>query len=235
MRRIALPILSLLLLPLFSLHAAGEVDLLWQGETYTPPFYKGRALWGTQARIVFTAIPNLPNTDPASLYYRWSKNGTVLGSLSGFNKRSLTISDTILSLPVEIKVDLRDGEEGKVLGSSSVTLSPISAFLLVVEDNPLYGLLLNKTIGATFALEEQEVSFAALPLYAPVTSRNVPALVYAWNTSAGDARTGNKVTYRVPENSSGTSAITLRVTNTRVLIPPLEKSFLIEFGNQPGI
>src|SRR3989344_1173365 len=52
---------------------AQSVDLLWQGETYTPPFYKGKSLWSNQSRITFFAMTNgLGN--PANLSYKWTKN-----------------------------------------------------------------------------------------------------------------------------------------------------------------
>ena len=53
---------------LFTVVNAQSVDLLWQGETYVPPFYKGKSLWSDQSRITLFAIPQgLGN--PANLNY----------------------------------------------------------------------------------------------------------------------------------------------------------------------
>src|SRR3990167_742525 len=84
---------------------AQSVDILWQGDTYTPPFYKGKSLWSNQSRITFVAIPQgLGN--PASLNYKWTKNGTVLGNINGIGKNTLSFTDSILSRPQTIRVDI---------------------------------------------------------------------------------------------------------------------------------
>jgi len=230
MRRIALLILFLSILPVFSLKAEGEVDLLWQGEVYTPPFYEGRSLWTYQSRLSVTAMPNIPNA--SSLYYRWTKDGTVLGSLSGINKRSITFTDSVLSLPIEIKVDLRDGEDGPVLGSSTIELRAGAPRLLVVENNPLYGVLFNRAVDSEYLLSGDEVTFAALPMFTSVTFRAAPALALSWLTNSGDRREGAEVTYRKPEDTSGSSVVRLRMNNSNTLRQVPEKSFLIRFDDE---
>ncbi len=37
----------------------GEVDLIWETESYVPPFYKGKALFSYQNKINFIAIPHI--------------------------------------------------------------------------------------------------------------------------------------------------------------------------------
>lgn len=225
-------IISLLLAPIFAIQAEGEVDLLWQGEVYVPPFYQGRSLWSNESRITVTAVSNVPAFDPSTLYYRWSKDGKVLGNLSGINKHSLTFVDSILSLPIEIKVDLRDGEEGKVLGSSTLVVEPVQARLLIMSKSPLYGLMLNRAIVSEYSLTEPEVTFAAIPLFARVPIRTAPALAFTWSTNTGETRTGADVTYRIPEGARGESSITLRMKNAGVLVEPAPKSFLVKFENE---
>ena len=224
-------LLILFLVPIFSLDAAGEVDLLWQGETYTPPFYDGRTLWSNETRVKVVAVSNISGFDPSTLYYRWTKDGIVLGSLSGVGKSSMVFVDSVLSLPIEVKVDLRDGEDGKVLGTQTVVLTPGNPRTIVVEKSPLYGYLFNKAVGSEFELKSEEVSFAAYPLFGQVTYKDAPALTYKWITNTGDTRTGSEVIYRVPEGASGSSSVNLKVTHSRVLVQPRDKSFVVRFDN----
>src|SRR3990167_10337236 len=87
----------LLTLPILHLQAE-EVDLLWQGNSYVPPFYEGRTLWSSQSRITFLAIPHGAGIgNPANLTYKWTKNGTVLGNINGVGKNTLSFIDSILS------------------------------------------------------------------------------------------------------------------------------------------
>lgn len=215
-----------------TISAVGEVDLLWQGETYTPPFYEGLPLWTNETRITFVAIPNLPNINPSTLIYRWSKDGTVLGSKSGVNVRSLTFSDTVLSQPVKVEIDIFGGANSDLLGSASVVLRPSPPKLIVVEDNPLYGLMLNQRIQKEFLLSKDEVTFSVLPAFSIVSTRSAPAFDYRWSTNTGDARTANTVTYRAPETGQGSSFVNLRAINSSIIVQPEPVSFLIKFNKQ---
>lgn len=219
-------LLILLLLPVTGF--AASVDLLWQASTYTPPFYEGKALWSNQSTITFTAIPQ-GFTNPSSLIYRWSKDDAILGNSSGVNKRSLTIYDTPLSLPVTVKVELLTAPDTEPVAENTVALKPSYVRLLAYEDNPLYGLMLNNEIGNSFAMKEQEVSFAAIPLYGQVTTRLAPAYTYTWLANGSDTRTGNKVTYRAPDGASGSSSIVLKANDSRVVVEPGDKTFNLSF------
>ena len=233
MRRLL--VLFFLLSPISALYAADSVDLLWQGSTYTPPFYLGRALWSNESAVTLAAVANIANFNPATLYYRWTKDGTVLGSRSGINKTSITFVDSVLSLPIEVKIDVRDGEDGKVLATNTITLTPTIPQILIFENNPFYGLMMNRAIANNLSLKEAEITLAAIPLFARVNNRRAEALDYTWRTNTGDVRNTSDATYRVPEGASGSSAITVRIENSGVLAQPLDKSFSITFGKQAGL
>lgn len=209
--------------------SAQSVDLVWQADTYTPPLYKGLPLWTNESRITLVAIPQIANA--SSLIYRWKKDGVVLGMSSGVNKRSLSFSDSVLSLPVEIELDLFVEEGASPVASARTVIRPTGFKLVAVEDSPLLGLLLNRAVAQNFDLGEKEVSFVALPFFADVTTRFAPVLSYSWTTNTGDKREENRVTYRAPEEGSGSASVTLRVTNARTLAQPAGVNFLIRFNN----
>lgn len=237
-------LLSILLLAPFAASAQGApadsaplgtIDLLWQGETYAPPFYLGRALWSNQSRLTIVAIPHVKSAgggevSPTSLIYKWKRNGESFGSASGAGRQTLVFSDNVLSKPAEIRLDVYLSDGQTLAASASINLSPIAPKILVVEDNPLLGLLLNTAVSGTYALSGKEATFAAMPLFAPVSSRLSPSESYTWRTSSGDIRTGASVTYLTPEGTSGQSQVTVRAENKNTLMQAEEKSFLIQFG-----
>src|SRR3989344_1490686 len=118
---------------------AQSIDILWQGETYTPPFYKGKTLLSTQSGITLVAIPHGLGSS-ANLNYKWTRNGTVLGNISGRGKNTLTFVDSVLSRSQTFKVDILSSED-KVLASAFHTFIPTSPNLAVSENNPLYGFM----------------------------------------------------------------------------------------------
>nr|MBA3551211.1 hypothetical protein [Patescibacteria group bacterium] len=38
---------------------SGDVEIIWQSKSYTPPFYKGKALYPIQGEITAVAVPHL--------------------------------------------------------------------------------------------------------------------------------------------------------------------------------
>jgi len=215
--------------------SAGEVDLLWQGETYVPPFYKGRKLWTKQSQITLVAIPHIilsngERIDIKSLIYRWTKDETVLGNSSGVGKNSLKLFDSILSLPQTIQVDILT-DKNTVVASASINLVPQTVSVLIYEDNPLYGFLFNKEVGSNFILKSKEVSFVAFPFFFSVTNKNAPSLVYTWNNRSVVSETSNRVTFRAPDNTTGTSKISIGIQNENKILQTSTKNFIVKFGN----
>lgn len=212
-----------------------EIDVLWQGDTYSPPFYKGRPLWTHQSQITLVAMPHViisgVEKSPSALVYKWTKNGTVLGNISGVGKNSLTLTDSILSKPQTIKVDALT-DKNTLLASQTLEITPLSPTLLVYEDSPLYGILFHKEVGSGYAIKSQEVTFTAFPLFFSTSNRLNSLIQYTWNTNAGDTEKNNSVTYRVPDGASGSSQVTVRAEHKSNLIQFASKSFLVEFGNR---
>lgn len=227
-----LPLLfTIYCLPFTTLHAQ-EVDLLWQGNTYTPPFYEGRALWSNQSSITIVAIPHIPGiSNPSLLEYQWTKNSTVLGLVSGVGKNTITFNDSILSKPVKIKVDVL-ASDGALLTSQTTTLTPRDPKMLIYENNPLYGFLLNKEVGDQYTIKGSEVTLASFPLFFSAVNRGSEVMEYLWTTNSGNSESSNSVTYKVPEGVSGSSRIIVKTTNQEKIFQGVEKSFLIQFDNQ---
>lgn len=220
----------LLILPVFYSHAQ-EVDLLWQGETYTSPFYKGRTLWSSQSRITFLAIPHGTGIgNPANLIYKWTKNGTVLGNINGVGRNTLSFDDSIISRPQTIKIDILSGQD-TVLASASVTVTPISPILAIYENNPLFGFMFHRETSGAHELEDKEITFTAFPIFFSASNRTDNKVNYEWRTNiGGEAETKNSVTYRTPDNVAGTSQIEVSASSEDKILQSANKNFLIKFG-----
>ena len=227
-KTVSLFLILLFLIPISNLKAQ-EVDLLWQGETYTPPFYKGRALWSSQSRITLVAIPHGLG-DPRNLYYKWTKTGTVLGNINGVGRNSISFVDSVLSRPQSIKVDILDSDK-TVLATAYANVAPVKPFLAIYENNPLYGFMFHKETSNTYRLEEKEVTFTAFPFFFSVLDNEDGAMDYEWRTNVGETQTRSSVTYRTPDETKGTSEIRVRVTSTEKIMQFANRTFLIQYEN----
>lgn len=207
---------------------AQSVDILWQGETYVPPFYQGRSLWSNQSRItLFALTQGLGN--PANLNYKWTKNGTVLGNFNGIGKNTLAFTDSILSRPQTIRVDVLSGQN-TILTSASVYVAPEPPALEVYENNPLYGFMFHRVVDREYKFKDQETTFTAFPLFFSVSDRTDNKIDYEWRTNSGNVETKNSVIYRAPDDAVGTSQIQVGVSNREQILQSFSKNFLIQFG-----
>jgi hypothetical protein len=98
----------------------GSVDLLWEGaDSYTPPFYKGRALPSSQGIIRVVAVPSI--NAPRQMSFDWTQNDNALPSQSGFNKSSLLFQNDSLVSTEHISVT---ESGGNFSGNGSVDITP---------------------------------------------------------------------------------------------------------------
>lgn len=221
-------LIAALLIPAFGV-SAQEVDILWQGETYTPPFYEGRTLWSHQSRITFVAIPhNLGN--PAALNYRWKTNGSVLGNMSGVGRSTLSFVESVISRPRTIEVEVVASDR-TILASNSVYVVTRSPILAVYENNPLYGFMFNKEVGE-YEMGNKEVVLSAFPFFFSTMSRLDTIIGYEWVSNTGDKNTANSVTYRTPDEGSGSSQVTVRARSAENLLQSASKNLLIKFNSR---
>jgi hypothetical protein len=217
----------------------GDIDILWEGNTYAPPFYKGRTLWTNQSTITILAIPHVQRGGrtlaPSALIYKWTKNDSLLNTLSGVGKNSISFTDSILSLPQTIKVEVFV-DKNTLVASKSINLSPVLPQVAIYENNPLYGLMLHNKIESSFGFKEKEATFSAIPLFFSVSSRNSPLLTFGWTTNGlASGQSKHEATFRAPENGGGSAQIGVNVKHTSKVIQTGEKVFEVQFGNLTNI
>ena len=157
-------------------------------------------------------------------------DGKVLGNLSGLGKNTLTLYDTILSLPRSISVSVWQNQDIE-LAESSVTLSPISPLVIAYEDSPLYGFLFNRAVSSMYPMRESEITLTAFPFFFSADSRLSPGVTYSWKMTGGVASNLNSVTYRSPEKN-GSASINLVARSVNNLLQTAASNFLIEFKKQ---
>lgn len=214
-----------------------DVALLWEANTYTPPFYKGKALFSDQSTIKIVAVPELITADGRrldadTLIYKWKRNGTALGSLSGYGQRTLQLTGSVLGLKEKISVYVTT-QGGELQTEGEITIMPSKSIVAVYENSPLYGVLYNKALGDTFLMGDKETSFTAVPYY---FSGGLEAQNLEFNWSVNGAPAGNKysdtITLRNEQGSSGQSPLRLQVINSANSFQNSLKNISVLFKSQ---
>lgn len=188
------------------------VDILWEADSYTHPFYKGKALYSYQNFVTLIAVPDMVNSNgvkinPDSLIYKWTKDGRVLGEVSGYGKNKFSFSKSIPSRPSQIEVEVVSSDK-KIKASNRITLDPIEPKVVFYENNPLYGIIYNKALTGDFKLEGNEITLTAMPYFFSKRDINGQKMKYNWNMNGRPLDNKEDSRQETFRNTSGTSGAT---------------------------
>lgn len=206
------------------------LDLVWQTKAYTPPFYKGKSLYTYQSMVDFIAMPSFVTSsgamiDPKTLVYKWSRNGAVVGDVSGYGKNVFSTSGGVLAKPLSVDVEVST-VDGSMRAQKSIELQGAQPEILLYENHPLYGIMYNKAIPAQFTLDKKEISLSSAPYFFDVNKKDSSALSYEWSMNGKKIANQTKpesLVLRKPEGAQGGEA------TVGISIQKLEKS--LQFGN----
>lgn len=170
--------------------APAEVDLLWEAQTYTPPFYKGKALPTYKSLVRVTAIPrfNALTSNPKDYYYKWTYNRIQnAGEALGKNSVIIPMGYAGSGIPVNVTVSL-PGEDWK--GTKNTNIPTTEAKLVLYHQAPLLGIDFKHALGKTVTTKETEFTVYAVPYHFSLDNLANNHLLYTWNVNGG---------YRVPD------------------------------------
>lgn len=141
----------------------GELDLIVEGETLTPLFYKGRAEPSAGNITYLTAVPNGINAELLS--YRWTINGQVL---PGTTARTSITAPASASFQVGVTATLN----GKYWSERNEVIALAEPTVLFYEGNSLKGLS-KYAIGRDYLLVGEEAEVMAMPYFTGITQNSL--------------------------------------------------------------
>lgn len=213
------------------------VDLIWQAESYTPPFYEGKALFSHEERLEFIAIPHILDDSGAEilaskLIYKWTRNGTVLGDFSGYGKNTYTMIASIISVPIDMQVEVTT-TDGTSVADGETVATPINPSVVFYQKDPLYGIQFQTALPSNFSLIDNEMDILAAPFFFGSDDIGTSNLEYAWsingNSIDNDLTKTDRI-FRPKEGTSGTSNVSLSITNTDKILQMANSNFNLSFG-----
>lgn len=218
----------------------GQVDLISEPTSYTPPFYKGKAYFVIQGTTKIVAMVNAKKDgvklNPEKLNYRWTRNDIVLGEYSGVGKNTLIVNGIIPIDDIYISVEIFDPSGNLVIRSNPLILSPDDPKILFYENNPLYGILFNKAISRSYSLgNREELKIIAQPFFFNINGATGNDANYKWSVNGRTVETtGNKNELLLRQENTGKKGITsisLQIENLVRIFQYAGNNFNIEFGS----
>lgn len=196
-----------------------DVDILWQANTYTPPFYKGKALFTPEANVTFIAVPNIliggKRVDPSDVVYKWKVDRTVDGENSGFGKSSYDYTGSIILRPTLIQAEVYAAANSAFKGMNGFQISHVFPQALIYEDSPLYGILFNRALRNQHTIKDDEVELSIIPYFFSTDGKN-EAVTYKWNLNNAALAIPsfqNSAIFRRKDDKKGTAMVSLTIGN----------------------
>jgi len=211
------------------------VDIVLEANTYTPPFYRGRALFTAESSITLTALPQFVTTDgavldPQELIYTWRRDGRTLSDISGFGRQSINIVGPTRFQDVRISVEVSSFGKS-LIAKKTFFLSPKSPEVLFYEKHPLRGILYKKALAGTFILTDQEVVVRAEPYFFSLEDLR-SNLTFEW--SLNDIALQNEDSQQEiilrQVRGGGFSRLKLDIINVDKLFQDAFQSLTLQFG-----
>lgn len=215
-----------------------SVDLLWESDSYVPPFYQGRALASAGSSVRVVAIPNFSRPGsapmaPGKIVFTWTKDGEVMESLSGLGRSTITLDGPMLFGTETISVEAT-ASDGSVSGQGVLRIPDTEPQLALYEDHPLFGTLYHRALGTTTFVPSNEMSFVAVPYFAAVTTATTRSLEYAWRVNgspvAADTVYSNEITINAASSTGATALIDLSLTHATNYFMSAEHSWRVTFN-----
>lgn len=196
-----------------------EVDLLWESDSYVPPFYRGRALPSPGTTIRAWAIARIKNPNGVfaperDIVYTWRRNGSIVQPMSGRGRSSATFPAPPLFGADSLTVNAATAD-GAFEGSASVRIAATEPSLALFEDHPLFGVLYNDALASSESRSDSEATFRAVPFFAQAGNPTDPRLIYAWSVNGknlpADSASPDEITIGT-NGASGLAQIALALT-----------------------
>jgi hypothetical protein len=189
-----------------------SVALIEEPDSTTHPFYGGGALIAPQGRVRLIAMPDFVSASGAklsgdALVYNWKLGDQILEGSSGIGKSVLLVSAPVQYRDADIALTV-SSQDGSLVGSASITLTPLSPMLLIYRNEPLLGPLFDEIAANPYTMEGDEDSFRAVPYF----FAEAPSIT--WDVNGSNNGTEPVVTVRTTGASAGTAVLSATANQT---------------------
>lgn len=221
----------------FSFSPVGAT-ILWEADTYVPPFYKGKPILSPEARVRVIAIPDTQSSKNSlaagDLVYTWEKNGIAQVDASGYRKNSFSFTAPLPFGKTGVSVVV-SSLTGSMQSKKIIDLQLSQPFVLFYEQHPLLGVWYNRPFGNNITLNRKEFSISAEPYFFSNDTSDVPTLKYDWSINGNLAKNyGRTITLRNDTGAKGNSSVSLSMRGLRQTFQSATQNLLVQFEAAPS-
>lgn len=219
-----------------------SVDVLWEAESYTPPFYKGKSLYPFQGTVKVVALPNIITSgggtlNAKNLVYNWKVDGHPAAEASGYGKNFIFFTGDTPLKPATVTVEVSSTDQ-TYMAEGSTVLTPVQPGIVFYEDHPLLGVIREKALFGDITLRNEEVKIVAIPYFVSVKEREGSGLSYNWrmnNQKITGSVDKSALAFRQEKAVTGSAAISLEIANSAKIFQTITANLKLVFGKNAKI
>ena len=213
-----------------------ELDMLWEAyDSYTPPFYKGKALVTSQGTLKIVAVPSIINQNGKvninNLSYVWKKDSKTQSDSSGWGKNYFIFQNSYLDKGNIIEVKVSD-ISGGASTSGKITLNTTNPKILFYQNDPALGVKWERTLNNGFTINPNGETLTVEPYFFSPQNLNSADLVFDWSLNGEKIQTPspkNILSIKPEAGQSGSATIKVVVNNIKTLFQSIEKQISVSF------
>ncbi|MEK7478143.1 MAG: hypothetical protein AAB645_02130 [Patescibacteria group bacterium] len=161
---------------------AGSVDILWEANTYVPPFYQGHSQPSSDSQLKIVAIPHIFAADGQplglnQLVFKW-QNGSSRLSAGKPGVNYLTIQAEKPGGKISLTLNIYD-LFGQLLISKDINIPTSNPQILVYENKPLVGMQYQRAL-TSIDLSTPEIALQVEPYFFSLPDVMANQLSYNW-------------------------------------------------------
>jgi len=212
------------------------ISLIAEPQSYTPPFYKGKALLsyeGTTKISVITEITDLngKKISEDNMIFKWFENSILREG--GVGKKVFSLENRIPVDGTEIKLKIYNLNE-ELLAETSKMITYILPQINIYENSPIYGILYNKAIPSNYLLgEKEEIKIIVEPFF---FDSQIEKIKYVWkinNDLVENQEKNNELILKRTENTKkGLADILINVKSQDKIYQSTKKNIKIGYEQE---
>ncbi|MCR4306847.1 MAG: hypothetical protein NUV42_02650 [Candidatus Yonathbacteria bacterium] len=222
-----------------------DIDILWEAlGSYTPPFYRGKALAIPETTLAVVAIPNMMTPGGSAVgikdvVYKWKKNSSYADfyDQSGYGNNYVFFKKNPGNKTDTIAVEA-SSFDGRLTAFKNLHIPSYDPKVILYEHHPLEGIRYERAIDGAFAMQNKEVLISAEPYFFSTKDKDGGNVSYEWlldNKQVTDTESDKKSELALrTEGGSGKALVLLRVKHTTKIFQFFEQSFTVNFGETSG-
>jgi hypothetical protein len=210
-----------------------SVEIVWEADTHTPPFYKGKALPSSGSNVKLVAIPEFITSEgikipKEDLFYKWKVDGG--SNVEGKGKFVAFATAPLLSNTIKASLEVSN-QERTLVKEYSTEIKMEEPEALFYKNDPLFGIFYEKAFPKSFSAESGEVTVRVEPFY--LAKRSVLEGVYTWEINGKPATSHEtdfkNITLVRGKDTQGRAELEINIIDVELIKQSLSDLLVISF------